>query len=360
MDKDKLLIDLTKKQPRFEVASATDSDIMRILCFATHEGENLNGTIFPPKILINCYKTFVDKPVVIVPDKFDNPTVHGFDFKKQTFKNDERINIGHVVNAYPVVVTEDEEFHYIYSPEDLDSEELENGELRIVTELAIYKHYYSDIAERIKMLHEINDLKFSMEAVVDSYSTEEGGNVCTDITFTGLAIVDKPAFVRARSIEVSSQKEEDEAMEFKEMYEAEKAKNEALIAEKTAVAEELESTKTELAEIKEELANSKATIVEANAQIEALKPFKEQVELAEKEALGNERVAKLAKFGVKDADAKVLAEKTKEEFADMVLEAAENMTVVEVAEEKEDIIGVPAHDTNMRTDFEKLVAIFKD
>ena len=238
MDKDKIYdIDLTKKQPRFEVASATDSDIMRILCFATHEGENLNGTIFPPKILINCYRTFIDKPVVIVPDKYDNPTGHGFDFKKQVFKNDERINIGHVVNAYPVVVMPNEELHWVYSSEELDFEENKDGELRIVTELAIYKHYYSDIAERLNLLHEIGDLKFSMEAVVDSYSTEEGGNVCTDISFTGLAIVDKPAFVRARSIEVSSQKEEDEAMEFKEMYEAEKAKNESLVAEKAVVDE---------------------------------------------------------------------------------------------------------------------------
>lgn len=361
MDKNKLVdIDLTKKQPKFEIASATDSDIMRILCFATHEGENLNGTIFPPKILINCYRTFIDKPVVIVPDKFDNPTGHGYDFKKQTFKTDERINVGHVVNAYPVVVTDDEELHWVYSPEELDSEELKNGELRIVTELAIYKHYYSDIAERLKLLHEINDLKFSMEAVVDSYSTEDGGNVCTDITFTGLAIVDKPAFVRARSIEVSSQKEEDEAMEFKEMYEAEKAKNETLIAEKTAVAEELESTKTELAEIKEELANSKAEVATAQAQVEELKPYKEKVELAEKEALGKERAEKLAKFGVTDVDTMELAEKSKDEFADMVLEAAENFKPEVKVAEVEEPIGVPTYDTSMKTDFEKLVAIFKD
>ena len=82
-------------------------------------------------------------------------------------------------------------------------------------------------------------------------------------------------------------------------------------------------------------------------------------ELAEKQKLGEERVAKLAKFGVKDADATELAEKTKEEFADMLMEAADKM-VVEVAEEKPEVIGVPAHDTNMKTDFEKLVAIFKD
>ena len=358
MDKDKLLvdIDLTKKEPTFEVASTYDSDIMRILCFATTEGENLNGTIFPPKILMASYKTFIDKPVVIVPDKYDNPTGHGFNFKNQTFDNSKRINIGHVVDAYPVVVKGDD-IYEIWGMEELDREEYQGGELRIVTALAIYRHYYSDIAERLKLLHDIGDLKFSMEAVVDAYSTEEGGKVCTDIQFTGLAIVDNPAFVRAHSIEVSSKKEEDEAMEFKEMYEAEKAKNETLIAEKAVVDEELENTKTELAEVKEELANSKAEVAQVQAEVEALKPYKEKVEMAEKEELGKARVAKLEKFGVKDADAMELAEKSKEEFADMLLEAADKMVVVASAEDE--IVGLPNHNTGMKSNKDKLLEIFK-
>ena len=358
MDKDKLLvdIDLTKKEPTFEVASTYDSDIMRILCFATHEGENLNGTIFPPKILMSSYRTFVDKPVVIVPNKFDNPTGHGFDFKSQKFDNSKRINIGHIVDAYPVIV-KDDEIYRIWDIEELDMEEYQGGELRIVTALAIYKHYYADIAERLKLLHDIDDLKFSMEAVVDAYSTEDGGKVCTDIQFTGLAIVDNPAFVRAHSIEVSSQKEEDEAMEFKEMYEAAKAENETLIAEKEAVVAELETAKTELAEVKEELANSKAEVAQVQAEVESLKPYKEKVEMAEKEELGKARAAKLEKFGVKEADAMELAEKSKEEFADMLLEAADKMVVTASAEEE--VIGLPNHNTNMKSNREKLLEIFK-
>ena len=359
MDKEKL-IDLTKQDAQFELASVQDVDLMKILCFATHEGENVNGTIFPPKVLINCYRTFIDKPVVIVPDKFNNPTGHGFDYDKQEFQNDKRVNVGHIVDAYPVVVLADDEMVRVWEASDLDNEDLKDGELRIVTELVIYKHYLYDIAERLKLLHEIGDLSFSMESVVDAYTTEDGGKVCTDISFTGLAIVDKPAFVRAKSIEVAGQKEDEEAMEFKEMYETEKAKNETLIAEKAVVDEELENTKTELASVKEQLADSKAEVATANAQIEALKPYKEKVETAEKEALGKERVAKLEKFGVKDLDAMELAEMSKDEFADKLIEAAENFKV-EVAEQNQhDSIGVPFHDTNMKSDFEKLAEIFKE
>lgn len=346
-------IDLTKKDSLFEVASARDADLMQILCYATHEGENLNGTIFPPKILFNSYRTFIDKPVVIVPDSFNNPTGHGFNYKKQQFDNKKRIQVGHVVDAYPVVVKDDENYR-VWDIDKLDSADLEDGELRIITAIVIYKHYFSDIADRLKLLHEMGGLKFSMEAVVDAYQTEDGGKVCTDINFTGLAIVDKPAFVRAYSIDVASQKE-DEQMEFKEMYEAEKAKNETLIAEKALVDEELSKTKTELASVKEELANSKAEVVTVRAEVESLKPYKEKVETSEKEQLGKDRANKLKKFGVKDADVKELAEKTPEEFADMLVEAAEKMEVASTEDEHE-VIGVPQHNTGMKSDKDKLLS----
>jgi hypothetical protein len=354
MDNDKFInIDLTKKDAKFEIASAQDSDLMRILCYATHEGENLNGTIFPPKILINCYRTFIDKPLVIVPNQFNDPTGHGFDYKKQKFDNTKRVQIGHVIDAYPVVVGNDNEPIRVWEAEDLDRDEYSGKELRIVTVLVVYKHYFADIAERLKMLHELGDLKFSMEAVVDAISTEDGGRVCTDIAFTGLAVVDNPAFVRAHSIDVASQKE-DEDMDFEKLYQDEKAKNETLTAEKAVVDKELEEVKTELADIKEELANSKAEIANKNAEIESLNVYKEKVETAEKEELGKQRAAKLAKFGVKDADVNELAEKSKDEFADMLIEAAEKMEVASVTETNE-VIGLPQHNTEVKSNKEKLL-----
>lgn len=360
MSKDKV-IDLTKKDTQFEIASVQDADLMKIRCFATHEGENLNGTIFPPKVLINCYRTFIDKPVVIVPDSFNNPTGHGYDYKKQTFKNDKRVNVGHIVNAFPVMVSPDEEIIEVYGVEDLDREEFNDYELRIVADIVIYKHYLYDIAERLKLLHEMGGLSFSMESVVDCYVTEDDKRVCTDISFTGLAIVDKPAFTRAKSIEVAGQKG-DEDMEFKEMYEAEVQKS-AELAEKVKGLEEANETlkseksdlETQIAEVKEELANSKQETSNALAEVESLKPFKEQVENAEKEALGKERAAKLEKFGVKDVDVAELAEMSAVDFADKLVEAADNAQTIIAEDESHSAMGIPQHNPSASSNKDKLV-----
>ena len=335
MDNKKVMdIDLTTQSNKIEMASYYDADLMRIKAFATHEGRNLNGTIFPRQNLLLAYRSFIDKPVIIVPTSDNSPSGHGFDFKNSTFDLNKRKHVGHITDAYPVIVDEEGAIHIIYDYEDASN--YPNGELRIVTEMVIYKNYFTDIAERLEFLHNIGELAFSMEALVSAISTDDGGKVCTDIAFTGLAIVDNPAFVNSKSISVSEKEEKD--MEFKEMYEAEKAKNETLVAEKETIESELTAAKDELTSVKEELAEAKAELAEVTAENESLKPFKAQVEAAEKEALGNERVAKLEKLGAKDLDATELAEKTKEEFADMLIEAAESYKPV-VAEKI--IEGIP-------------------
>ena len=151
-------------------------------------------------------------------------------------------------------------------------------------------------------------------------------------------------------------------MEFKEMYEAEVKKNaelaEEINKEKTnssELASQIESLQNEISEVKEQLANSKAEVASAQAEVESLKPFKEQVEISEKAKLGEERAAKLEKFGVKDVDANELAEMSKEDFADKLVEAAENMKV-EVAEEHS-AIGLPNHNTSMKSDMNKLMSL---
>lgn len=335
MDNKKVMdIDLTTISKNFEMASYYDADLMRIKAFATHEGRNLNGTIFPRQNLLLAYRSFIDKPVIIVPTSDNSPSGHGFNFKNGTFDLNKRKHVGHITDAYPVIVDEEGTVHVVYEYEDAAN--YPDGELRIVTEMVIYKNYFTDIAERLEFLHNIGELAFSMEALVSAISTDDGGKVCTDIAFTGLAIVDNPAFVNSKSISVSEKEEKD--MEFKEMYEAEKAKNETLVAEKATMETELTATKDELTSVKEELAEVKTELAELNAENESLKPYKEKVELAEKEALGKERVAKLEKLGAKDLDATELAEKTKEEFADMLIEAAENYKPV-VAEKV--VEGIP-------------------
>ena len=149
---------------------------------------------------------------------------------------------------------------------------------------------------------------------------------------------------------------------WKEMYEAEVKKNTELAEEinkekanNSELANQIESLQNEISEIKEELANSKKDVASAQAEIESLKPFKEQVQIAEKAKLGEERVAKLEKFGVKDADANELAEMSKEDFADKLIEAAENMTV-EMAEEHE-LYGLPVHNTSTESDMKRLMSL---
>lgn len=350
----KINLDFTKANCKVELASIHDADLMRIICFGTHEGKNLNDVIFPRKILMTSYRTFIDKPVIIVPSSSNLPTGHGFDFNKQTFDSDKRKNIGHITNAFPVFVNDKDEIFEVYDLSMLDDEQYADCELRIVCELVVYKNYFSDISDRLEYLHNMGNLSFSMEALVSSYKTEDDSKVCTDIMFTGLAIVDEPAFVNSKSIEVSEKEEKD--MEFKEMYEAEKAKNEALVAEKATVESELATSKEELTSTKEELASVKTELAEAKAEVESLKPFKEQVELAEKENLGKERLAKLEKLGVKDLDAMELAEKTKEEFADMLVEAAENYVPV-VAEKQDEVIGLPSVNTGMKSNKDKLIEL---
>ena len=312
-------INLTDAKKNFEFASINDADLLRIKAYAVTEGENLNGTVFPRKILFLAYRTFVDKPVIIVPNRDDLPTGHGYDFKKETFDINKRKNIGHITDAYPVLVNEYGDAIDVYNVSDLDN--YPDRQLRIVVDIVIYKNYYADISEKLQYLHNTGSLSFSMESVISAIKTDDNGKVATDISFTGLAIVDTPAFVNSKSIEMAEKEEKD--MEFKEMYEAEKAKNDSLIAEKANVETELASAKDELTSTKEELANAKTELAEANATIESLKPYKEQVEVAEKKALGEERAAKLKKLGV-EKDATELAEMSKDAFADELIQAAEN------------------------------------
>lgn len=321
MDNKKVMdIDLTTISKDFEMASYYDADLMRIKAFATTEGRNLNGTIFPRQNLLIAHRSFIDKPVIIVPTKDNSPSGHGFNFKNGTFDMAKRKHVGHITDAYPVIVESNGAIHEIYGIED--AKDYPDGELRIVTEMVIYKNYFTDIAERLEFLHNIGELAFSMEALVNAISTDDGGKVCTDITFTGLAIVDNPAFVNSKSIAVSEKEEEN--MELQEKYDA-------LVAEKAVVDSQLEEVTNELTSLKEELAEVKGELATVKAEKETaiaeLTPFKEKVEADKKAALGNERAKKLAKFNV-EKDSTELAELSNEEFANMLVEAADNFTPV--------------------------------
>lgn len=358
MDKQNTIdINLTDAKSKIELASIQDADLMRIRAYAVTEGKNLNGTIFPRKILFMSYRTFIDKPVIIVPSNNDLPTGHAYDMKKGTFDISKRKNIGHIVDAYPVLVDSNGEYVEAYSIEDLDQHP--DSELRIMVDMVIYKNYFAEMSEKLELLHNSGGLSFSMESVISAIKTEDNGKVATDISFTGLAIVDTPAFVNSKSIEVA-EKEENNIMDYEKAYNELLEKYNALKAkvdgqnkdkkekENAELTEQLTSTKEELATVKTELA-------EANATIDSLKPFKEQVENAEKQKLGEERAAKLKKLNV-EKDATELAEMSKEQFADVLVEAAENFKpTVEVASKNEDI-SANFHETRLNDDLKSVLS----
>lgn len=365
MDKKKTInIDLTNANKDFQMASIQDADLLRIKCYATHEGKNANGTIFPRKILLSCYRTFIDKPVWLVPDLNLHPSDHGYDFKRQKFDDKKRINVGHIVDAYPVAVYGDGVIDECYEGYKQRANAGEY-ELRIICELVVYKMYFNDISETLKNLHNTEGLSFSMESLVDYIEGKNKERICTDIHFTGLAIVDEPAFAHSKSIAVAQKQKEEKNMDYEkaykdllEKYNALKAKVDGKEKEKkdkenASLKEELAGAKDSLAETKEELASVKTELAEAQSKIETLNTYKEKVEIAEKEALGKERAEKLAKLGVVK-EATDLAALNKEDFADMLVEAAENFkpnTEVEVANNS---IGTPFIKTGKQSQAEIL------
>ena len=60
-------LNLLEANKTLEFSSADDADLLNLICYATHEGVNLNGTEFTRQILFECYKSFEDKPLVVVP-----------------------------------------------------------------------------------------------------------------------------------------------------------------------------------------------------------------------------------------------------------------------------------------------------
>ena len=344
------------KFENIELSESTDQDLMRIKCFGCHEGINENGTEFTRDALKNSYKTFIDKPIVISTDTKNMPTGHAYDRKKKKFIEEKRKYIGHIIDAYPCIVTKDNNIVLITDDEDISID----GEYRIICEFVVYKRYMSDIADILTFLHNNDNLNFSMESIVDYYLSEDGVKHCTKIQFTALTIVKNPAFKNSISLEISER--EENLMDFEKMYEEASARIETLIQEKTkfendyeTVVREREVKETEITTLKEELASVKADLAEANATIENLTPYKEKCETAEKLQVGAQRLEKLQKYGEVDKTAEELAEISKEEYADMLLEMAENYKPTA----DNGFIGVPYVDSKNANRKDQLMEILK-
>ena len=191
------------KFEHIELSESTDQDLMRIKCFGCHEGINENGTEFPREVLKESYRTFIDKPIVISADSKNMPTGHAYDHKRKRFIEEKRKYIGHIIDAYPCIVTQDGEIILISDDEEITAD----GEYRIICEFVVYKRYMSEIATALEMLHNNDNLNFSMESIVDYYLSEDGVKHCTKIQFTALTIVKNPAFKNSISLEIAEREE---------------------------------------------------------------------------------------------------------------------------------------------------------
>lgn len=369
MEKKEVKLDFTNNKTNYEFASMNDIDLMRIVCFAVEEGTNLNGLTFTREVLAKTYKTFVDKPLVLVPDDNNNPQGHGFDVLSKTFDKNARKYIGHITDAVLSIVDANGLIHTVYDYEILEKEYmgaeriLPDGKLRVSVECVVYQKYLQDFSSRIRALHESNELSFSMEASVDVIEQSDGTRLCVDALFTALAVVKEPACIVAKSIALAEKEEAD--MEFEAKFNEEVAKNEILVAEKEELVKEvgelkelvaeLEAIKEELAEIKLELVEKSTVLADKEVVIAELTPFKEKVEMAEKVALAQSRAEKLTKLGVTVEDNMELAEKSKDEFANLLLEAIENYK----PEATPSYQGLPVHKTGATTGKDELLEIFK-
>lgn len=341
---------LDKKPEGLEIAGWDDRDIMFIEAVAVHEGVNGNDALMERADLNRAYDSFRGKPLKI---RFlnNNPTGHGYN--QQTGEFDDLVRaIGTIYSAEPRIVTADGEIISQWRDNFLEEE----GQYQIVVYIGVWQKYYPEIAMRLRQLHASGELAFSIEAEREFEVTPEGYRRCFNILFNGLAVVKTPAFEDAKSLMVAELLKEGgkNNMDFEKLYNEAKARNEELAgllatekADKEKAQGELAQTQTKNTELSEQLLEKDGEVKTISAE---LKTFKDEKELAEKKATGEQRLTKLKKYGDTDKTADELAELTKEAFVDILAEAVENFspTGQENASKDDDGIVGAYHNTDAR------------
>ena len=368
-------INLIEANKTIEFSSVDDTDLLIVTCFATHEGVNANGTEFTRQVLADCYKSFVDKPLVLVPNVFGEPTGHGFDFINRKFNIKDRKIVGHIQSSDLCIYNEIKGGSVELLGENDNLEEFINrfGEMRVICKIVVYKHYLTEVTQMITRLHNEGKLKFSMEGLIDSFTSEDGVKHCTDIQFTGLAIVENPAFKNSYSLDVAEEEEKGEKMDYEKMYNELKAKYDALVKEKSGSTKKEEKPeggtsedkkkKNGCAEIDVEKYESLVNkVADLTNEVASLKPYKEAAEKAEALKIGKKRLDTLTKFGYEEKSAEELAEINYEEYASLLEKTVEASTQVteETAETKPGVQGVLHHNTTSKSDFESLKDILAE
>lgn len=321
-----------KRPEHIETSGWEDTDLMFIKGVAVREGVNANNALFEKDDLGRASHTLVGKPLKI---RFvnNNPTGHGLN--RQTGVFDEIVK--------PIGVIQWAWF-----------EEAEDGKHQVIFEAVVWQKYYPEIANRLRQLHKEDNLKFSIEASRDQEVTPEGFRRQFNILFHGLCVVENPAEPEARSLMVAELLNEGgNKVDYEKLYNELLSKYEVLSNDLTLankdkeVAEsERDEAKAKVTEVSERLVETEGTLKEVTADRDN---FKGQIEKAEKETLGAERLTKLQKYGETTDTAEELAELDKEawlvKLEDAVAnykpdgkgqETAEDVTPVGVKHEKLD------------------------
>ncbi|MCK9191174.1 MAG: hypothetical protein M0P10_06500 [Sphaerochaetaceae bacterium] len=375
-NKKSINIELLENNKKLEFSSVEDADLMRIKCFATHEGVNLNNTEFTREVLLEAYPSFIDKPLFIVPNDAGEPTGHGFDFVKKEFDTDKRKVVGHIADAFPCMVNNGN----TTMCSGMQDDEIMNaqGEMRIVCTCIVYKNYLAEVADMLERFHTEGNLNFSMEGIVDCCTDADGVRHCSNIQFTGLTIVKNPAFQHSKSVAVAEKKDEggnDKDMD--EKLKALQAKYDALLAKYNALKNEKGGAKEKpeakpapvdkkkkacaevnidkFTEVLEELASLKVEVAE-------LKPYKEKVDSDKANALGEKRHKRLQSLGYTEKSVEELAKMSQEEYVTLLEQVMDKNDKAKAAkggnkEVAEDIQGVLQYSPNVKNEKDELLEI---
>lgn len=375
-NKKSINIELLENKNKLEFSSVEDADLMRITCYATHEGINLNKTEFTREMLLEAYPSFIDKPLFIVPDIVGEPTGHGFDFVNKEFDTDKRKVVGHIADAFPCIVNNGN----AVMCSDMQDDEIMNaqGELRIVCNCIVYKNYLAEVADMLERLHTEGNLNFSMEGIVDCCTDTVGVKHCSNIQFTGLAIVRNPAFQHSKSVAVAEKKDEgrnDKNMD--EKLKALQAKYDALLAKYNALKNGKGGVKEKPAEEQAQIGKKKKACAEVDidkftevleelaslkVEVAELKPYKAKVDSDKANALGEKRHKRLQSLGYTEKSVEELAKMPQEEYVTLLEQVMDendkakniksgNKTVAE------EMYGILQHSPSVKNEKDELLEI---
>lgn len=241
-------------------AGLEDKDVLRVSFIPVAEGINGNGDEFPREELQKSVQTFVGKPILVHYVDLENAIPAGHRGAKI---------VGAILTA--------------------EGREDEDGRYKVFCEGIIYARRFPREARAVLKQYAENRLFFSMETFFTSYVSTPTSRQLRGLTFTGAAIVDRPAEPAAIGLSVGAEGEPNEGGNTMELE---------------ALQKENESLKAELAKVKAELEKERSAKIEAEAKASATEEKAEKIitELNAKIEVAEAKIAELTPIAEKAAE----------------------------------------------------------